>query len=181
MVTNLKPGLTNGYAMQTNWSQIVTNLTTTGGSDMFLAKYDRLGRLAWVRPWAKAAGVVSARLTIDQTGNIFASTAVQLSLAAYDYYLTQYDSSGKPAWTLRAEDCVPGLSSPLTRSVWFAPVPDGNVYLAGSFYGTLSLGATVLTARGTLPDVLLAKCSPSGELLWAKPCEPMSAARRPSP
>jgi hypothetical protein len=43
----------------------------------------------------------------------------------------------------------------------------GNIYVAGSFAGTLTLGGDVLTAAG-LEDVLVAKLDPAGAPVWAR-------------
>ena len=43
----------------------------------------------------------------------------------------------------------------------------GNVYVAGSFKGTIQLGQTTLISAG-LKDIFLAKLSPEGEPLWSK-------------
>jgi len=44
--------------------------------------------------------------------------------------------------------------------------PAGNMYLTASFVGTMTLGSTTLSGKG-VTDVLVAKYSPAGELLWA--------------
>jgi len=43
--------------------------------------------------------------------------------------------------------------------------PDGNLYVAGRFSGTINFGATTLVSAGDL-DFFLAKYTPSGKLLW---------------
>jgi len=46
----------------------------------------------------------------------------------------------------------------------------GNLYVAGSFGGTVTFGSTTLTAPQAT-DMFLAKLSPAGVWLWAKDIE----------
>lgn len=43
---------------------------------------------------------------------------------------------------------------------------DGNIYVTGSFEGTVSFGDTTLTTQGSHEDVFLAKYDPEGHLIW---------------
>jgi hypothetical protein len=44
---------------------------------------------------------------------------------------------------------------------------DGNIYITGSFNGTISFGTTSLTSEGN-EDIFLAKYSSDGKLVWAR-------------
>ncbi|MDC0749881.1 hypothetical protein [Polyangium mundeleinium] len=48
-----------------------------------------------------------------------------------------------------------------------AIAPDGNIVIAGAFAGTIDLGDGPLASTGSL-DILLAKLTPKGEVVWAK-------------
>ncbi|MDI1427899.1 hypothetical protein [Polyangium sorediatum] len=48
-----------------------------------------------------------------------------------------------------------------------AIAPDGNIVIAGAFGGTIDLGDGPLASTGSL-DILLAKLTPKGEVVWAK-------------
>jgi hypothetical protein len=45
---------------------------------------------------------------------------------------------------------------------------NGNVYITGSFYGSIDLGGGTLTANGSSTDVFLASFTPSGQHRWSK-------------
>ncbi|WP_282420943.1 hypothetical protein [Polyangium sp. 15x6] len=48
-----------------------------------------------------------------------------------------------------------------------AIAPDGNIVIAGGFGGTIDLGGGPIASTGGL-DILLAKLTPEGEVVWAK-------------
>ncbi|MDC3979943.1 hypothetical protein [Polyangium jinanense] len=57
------------------------------------------------------------------------------------------------------------LSMQLISDVAIAP--DGNIVIVGGFGGTIDLGGGPLASTGSL-DILLAKLTPKGEVVWAK-------------
>lgn len=50
---------------------------------------------------------------------------------------------------------------------WITHSPDGVIYVAGSFWGSINLGGNLLTGPGG-EDLFFAAYSPEGRLLWAK-------------
>ena len=95
----------------------------------------------------------------------FADTAdfgdqILVSEGGTDICLVRYTSEGQPEWAVRigAEDydyvqCI-GTSS------------EGNVYVAGYFYGNTLIGTDAYTSYGS-QDVFLASFDGSGNFLWS--------------
>jgi hypothetical protein len=73
-----------------------------------------------------------------------------------------------PAWTQLAATSRVGSLGNYSTTAAAATDASGNVYLVGSFAGTVSFGSTTLTSAG-LNDIFVAKWSPaSNAFLWAQ-------------
>ncbi len=154
----------------------VTNLTSDGGSDGYVAKYTPAGALVW----AKAlGGDGAAGIALDGQGNVYtvgtlfgqgdfdpsAGVYTLIGNGAWDAYVSKLDSSGNFVWAKAlggsAEDFGTGIA------VDFA----GNVVATGFFRGTADFdpGAAAynLTSAGG-DDAFMAKLDSAGNFLWAK-------------
>ena len=81
---------------------IVTGYTASygaGGNDMFLAKYDSAGTLAWNKTWGgtSADGGGSVQQTSDG-GYIVTGDTVSYGAGSNDVLLAKYDSAGTLSW-----------------------------------------------------------------------------------
>jgi hypothetical protein len=154
------------------------NLSSAGGSDVFLAKYDATGGLVWAKAIGGTKNDEGISVAVDGSGNAvvtgkFRGTAdfdpgsgtVNLSSAGgYDVFLAKYDASGGLVWA----KAMGGTDSEEGQSV--AVDGSGNAVLTGYFYGTADFdpgsGTVNLTPAGG-SDVFLAKYDASGGLVWA--------------
>ena len=157
----------------------VTNLTSVGSADHFIAKYDSSGALVW----AKSAGGTSVdngnSIQVDSSGNSYvtgyfngtvdfdpgAGVTNLTSAGSADGFIAKYDSSGGLVWAKN----VGGTNFDSSQSV--AVDSSGNNYVTGYFNGTADFdpdgGVTNLTSVGSV-DVFIAKYDSSGGLVWAK-------------
>jgi len=149
-----------------------TTLTSSGESDIFVAKLDSSGN--WL--WAKQAGGTNYDygfgIAIDSSGNSyvtgyfysvtasFGSTTLNSS-GGYDIFVAKLDSSGNWLWVKQAG----GTSDDYGLGI--ATDSSGNSYVTGYFYGTASFGSTTLTSSGDI-DIFVAKLDSSGNWLWVK-------------
>jgi hypothetical protein len=138
----------------------------TGMYDFFVAKYDSAGNLAWGSQMgtpsmsSQAFGVVA-----DSSGNVFVSGYTNGGLDGhpevgnYDYFIAEYDSSGKFQW-LNQYNAGAGASVNV-----FGMTIDGsaNLYLTGSTTGPLTSNNTLTGAT----DSFAAKFDSSGKIQWA--------------
>ena len=147
-------------------------LTNAGGSDIFLAKMDRTGNVAWARRAGGAGNDAGAGVAVDRAGNVHLTGTFQesagfggFSLAgggAGSGFVAVLDRDGNTLWTRK----VGGTG--MTRATRLACDAAGNTVLLGSFTGTVSsTGGLSVTSAGE-SDVLLAKFSASGVSLWTK-------------
>ncbi|MFA6598371.1 MAG: SBBP repeat-containing protein [Ignavibacteriaceae bacterium] len=165
----------NGNSYATGWfSDTVsfgsTTLTSFGGQDIFLAKYDNAGNCLWIK---QAGGIDTddgEAISIDNEGNCYLvgtfsytatfGTVTLTSSGYYDKYLAKYDNSGNCLW-VKAVVGFSGVSNGVSADA------NGNCYLTGYFQGTATFGATTLTNNGT-EEFFIAKYDNAGNCLWAR-------------
>lgn len=149
-----------------------TNLTSAGAYDIFLAKYNNLGALQWVRQAGSDSSETEEGrgVALDKSGHVyvtggFAGTANfgvtnLVSAGGLDIFLAKYTVSGDLLWVRSA-----GGSNDFEYGLGVAIDPAENVFVTGQFQGAAVFGATNLTGRGGL-DIFLAKHDGEGEVLW---------------
>jgi hypothetical protein len=159
------------------------NLTSAGGSDIFLAKYNASGNYIWAIGMGGTDnfGDGGNSLTLDGSGNVLLTgyfsgtvdfdpgdnTATLTSAGRNDIFLAKYDASGNYVWARGMGGTSPfgdvGSSLALDAS--------GNVLLTGYFSGTVDFdpgaGTVNLTSVG-FTDIFLAKYDALGIYVWAK-------------
>ena len=137
--------------------------------NLFLRKYTPAGKAAWTRQ-------ISRTYYSHQAGDVavYGDSVYVVWLAYKDSgdpeggigiwdiygYLRKYDKSGNIVWTRRigTSDPFPDIDAP--RDV--AIDGSGNVYVAGSTYGSLS------GSNGGGDDMFIRKYSPTGKVLWTR-------------
>ncbi len=121
---------------------------------------------------------------IDVTGvNVSSYSDIGLSPSTTYYYRVRaYNSAGNSGYT-----SITSTTTQDTSNVWswgfgdaetdfgysVAVDSSGNVFVTGTFYGTVDFGGGAFTSvahpyLGTTPDIFLAKYSVTGEHLWSK-------------
>lgn len=157
-----------------------TTLTSQGGHDIFLVKYDRRGQMLWARQaGSNAPGIEQGRsLAVDRAGNVFvtgeflgaaAFGAATLSSAGLsDVFVAKYDASGRVLWAKRGggfgNDSGAGMAVDeqgnafVTGFVSFAP--------RGIVPPTVSFDPFTFTTSN-LRDFFVAKYDAAGNVLWA--------------
>ncbi|WP_192849056.1 SBBP repeat-containing protein, partial [Rufibacter roseus] len=153
-------------------------LNSSGGSDLFLAKYTASGDLLWT---TKAGGVGEEKVNlhgvdIDNNGNAYVTgefwgTAtfgnfILNSNGDTDIFIAKYNSEGVLQWVKNAG------GSGSDKGFDIAVDDLGNAYINGYFRGDAVFGD--LTLSQTLPnyswdyDSFLAKLDTSGNFLWVQ-------------
>ncbi len=166
-------------------------LTPAGEIDVFVAKYNPDGTLAWAKRAGGPGEDVGWGISVYADGSAvltggFCSTATfglgelneitLWSIGYADVFVAKYNPNGTVAW---ARGVGGHLDKDYGRSV--AALPDGSAIVTGFFGHTdsgMHLGGsatfgegepneTTLTSDGS-DDVFLAKYAPDGNLVWAK-------------
>jgi uncharacterized delta-60 repeat protein len=160
-----------------------TVLTSAGGQDCFISRYNPDGSLAW----AKSAGGVSPDTCMGITTLSDNSTVVTggfgdsaifgsgepnetvLTSAGYeDIFIACYNPDGTLAWAKSAggaDSTFGDYGHAITT------LSDNSTVVTGLFWGPATFGPgepnqTVLTSAGV--DIFLARYNPDGTLVWAK-------------
>jgi len=158
-----------------------TVLTSDGPGDIFIARYNPDGTLAW----AKRAGgssydegygitTLSDNSTVA-TGRFFGSATfgpgeinqtVLTSAGEFDIFIARYNPDGTLAWAKRAGGADYDIGLGITT------LSDNLMVVTGYFYGSATFGPsepnqTVLTSAGG-EDIFIARYNPDGTLAWAK-------------
>jgi len=166
----------NVFVTVMSYSSTITfgsfTLTNSAYPGIFIAKYDPLGNVLWVKN--PAGEGVSNSICCDASGNVlvtggfssativFGSTTLTNANPGFqDIFVAKYDPLGNELWAKRAggvsEDVGVGVSSDLT----------GNVLLTGDFQSpTINFGTTTLTNTGG-SNYYISKFDSSGNALWA--------------
>lgn len=147
------------------------SLPNSGGSDMFVVKFDPTGNAIWANRAGSGSYDDGYGVITDNNGNVFVVGIFQSSTITFggytlnnggdnDVYLVKYDSGGVAQWAKRA-----GGSS------WdngFGVGTDGlgNAYISG-YFGSSTMTFDGLTVSLSGGSIFLAKYDPLGNALWA--------------
>ncbi len=152
----------------------LTNASITGGTNIYVVKYNVLGNVLW----AKSAGVndeVSGySLSTDALGNVYVTGEFNSPIITFgsftlinsgsNFYVVKYDTSGNVLWAKSAGGNGFCVGSSISADSF------GNVYITGDFHESIIFGSFTLTNTnpGNAPDTYVVKYDGSGNVLWAK-------------
>ncbi|NUO47490.1 MAG: hypothetical protein HOV80_01395 [Polyangiaceae bacterium] len=146
-------------------------LTSAGGDDVFLAKFDAAGNHVWSKRFGNASAQIPFGLATDGSGNIviigqfegsmdFGGGALT-SAGALDVFLAKLDPMGNHVWSKRFGDASTQYGSDVAVDA------AGNVFITGGLAGTVSFGGPPISATN-LQNLFLAKLDSAGNHLWSK-------------
>lgn len=156
-----------------------SNLTSNGGDDIFVMKMDATGNLLWAKSLGGTSYDLGYALYVDASGNVFitgsfagtvdfdpgTATVNLTSVGSDDIFVQKLSSSGSFVWA----KSFGGTGDDYGNSIKVDA--SGNVYLAGSFMGTVDFDpgtATTNLASVGGEDIFVQKLNASGNFLWAK-------------
>jgi hypothetical protein len=167
-----------------------TSLTAVGGSDVFVARYESNGTLAWARQAGgtnseRGQGVVTLSDGSIAVAGFFVNTATfgagqpaetTLTATDTDIFVARYTADGLLIWARQAG----GVGN--DAGVGIAVLPDDGIVLTGRFeesatFGLSETNETTLMASGT-NDIFVARYDPNGQLVWARQVGGSGPARR---
>lgn len=149
------------------------SFATLGGAELFLAQLNPSGAWQWARSYGGSRNETARGLAVDGTGNsyvvgeftstnaLFLNTTLS-STGGSDVFVAKFSSTGAPT----AATSFGGKASGRDQSHAIARDSSGNLYITGTFQGTMTLGSNNLTSQGG-SDVFVAKVSKDGNWDWA--------------
>jgi len=159
-----------------------TVLTTAGGEDIFLARYNPDGTLSWAKraggtSWDEGYGITTLSDNSTVVTGYYESSAtfgpgepnqtVLTSAGDYDIFIARYNPDGTLAWAKRAGGSDYDHSNEITT------LSDNSTVVTGLFndsatFGPSEINQTILNSTGSA-DIFIARYNPDGTLSWAKP------------
>jgi len=155
------------------------NLTSAGGTDIFVAQLDATGALVHAVRMGGTSNDEGLGIAADSSGNVYTTgffagtadfdpdvgTSNLTSAGSTDIFVSQLDSGGNLIWARR----IGGTSN--DRGHGIALDGFGNVHTTGYFRNTADFdpgaGTFNLTSAGS-NDVFVSKLSNAGDFIWAR-------------
>ncbi|MFN8245794.1 MAG: T9SS type A sorting domain-containing protein [Ferruginibacter sp.] len=155
----------------------VFNMTSNGGTDIYVAKFDSAGNFIWAKQIGGTLDEDVTELKVDKRGNIvfigyFQGTVdmdpgpgvVTVTSNGSNSFFTKLDHNGNFIWSKQLL-----LAGSNTMEI----DPFNNIYIGGDFAGSFDFdpgpGTQTLTAPSVLDnDLFILKLNEQGEFLWAR-------------
>jgi hypothetical protein len=148
-----------------------TDLTATGSSDGFIAKYNSSGVWQWDLAVGGNGQQVAYSIATDGAGNVYATgyfgTEVTFpgvspvaSTGGLDLFIAKFNSAGVVQWTQKKGGTGDDLG------ITIASDASGNLALGGAFHDTVNLGGSALVSAGGY-DGFLARYTTAGAHQWS--------------
>lgn len=159
---------------------IIEEISSEGGSDIFVAKYSTAGALDWALQIGGPQTDAGTTIAVDAGGNIYisgvfsdavdfdpgAGVALAEAKGLTDIFLLKLNSTGEFQWLITGGDDFSDDGRALELD------SDGYIYLTGGFRDSLVLtgifGTTILVSNSGTTDVFLAKFDEDGNAIWGK-------------
>ncbi|HRH65017.1 MAG TPA: SBBP repeat-containing protein [Bacteroidia bacterium] len=168
-------GLHNCYATgeieDTVQFSSTVSLTSAGGNDIFVSKYDINGQLIWAKRFGSTESDKGYSMIANSNGDIFVTgfysahiyfDNIHLTPAGLaDVYTMKLNTNGVVQWAKK------GAGTDNDRGKGITYDRNGNIYVAGFFTGQATFGGTTITNNGATGGFLV-KYDPNGQLLWIK-------------
>jgi|GEM_PF-1087833 len=136
-------------------------VSSTGGSDAFLARYDGSGQVTSVTRYGSIADDAGTGMARDTSGKVYLTgwfgaltafgTTNLLHQGGRDVFTTRFDANGNLDWVYTAG------GSGNDEGAGIASSPDGQIYITGYFNGTAAFDNIALNASSGQSDPFTAK------------------------
>ncbi|MGB0522471.1 MAG: RHS repeat-associated core domain-containing protein, partial [Flammeovirgaceae bacterium] len=150
-------------------------VSSSNGTDMFVAKYDTNGNLVWMKAGTGTSAIQGKGVRADAAGNVFVSgwfynditfdgvNRINASNWQSDVFLAKYDAQGNFLWAQTGGTI--GVDYGFRMEV----DAQGNAYIVGSYTaGANFSGQTLTTQVAGKRDAFVAKYDENGNLKWIK-------------
>jgi hypothetical protein len=142
-------------------------IASGGMDDAFLARFDASGALVWGHGFGDGSPQQARGVALGPGGRVAITGTVQGSMnfggghvvtsaGGHDVFVAVFDAAGACVWAKAFGDAADQDG----RAVAFDAA--GNVWVTGSFQGSVSFGGGALTAQGTGTNLFVATLDPTG-------------------
>jgi len=157
-----------------------STLEAQSDEDIFVVKQDSEGNVLWVSQFTGTQNQIfilsgARTITTDTQGYIYTAgyfgfdnitfgniTLTRPINVARSAFIVKQDPSGNVLWAKNFEATKSTQVEKITTDAF------DNLYITGTFWGTVIFGNTTLTNSDETNDLFLAKLDSSGEVIWAK-------------
>lgn len=156
-----------------------SELTTAGGQDAFIIKYNTSGEFNWARSIGGTSNTDSGQdIAVDNSGNVYAignftgridlnrDASAVVNTTGSDAYIAKYSNDGAVTW-IRQVGNANAFSTVIGSGI--AIDDSGNVYTTGNFQGSVDLNkdSRSETSLGS-NDVFVVKRDSEGTVIWGR-------------
>lgn len=164
--------VTGGVEGQINFGG--ETLTSKGGFDIFVAKFDSAGSHLWSKLFGDSASQAASGIGVDSAGNVLVTGYIQgqadfgggalTSAGGEDIFIAKLGPNGDHVWSRIFGDASH------QRATSLAVDGSDNLIVAGYIYGPTDFGGGALSGLSgdTNGDAFLAKFDTTGAHLWSK-------------
>ncbi len=142
-----------------------TTITSAGGDDMFVARYDAGGTLQWVRSAGGANTEYATSAAVDGSGNVVVTGSMEgnaafgvtslISAGGSDVFVVKYDAGGAVQWARSAGGTFDDIGYGVAID------GSGRVVATGGFGDTATFGTTTITTAGN-NDAFIVRMNKNG-------------------
>ncbi len=155
-------------------------LTSAGGSDVFVTKYNSNGEYIWAKKFGSTSNDYAYGIDVDSAGNVYITGTFQNTVdfdpGAGTYTMTSYGSDDDFFLKLSTDGNFVWAKQIGTvdddRSIAITIDSNDNVLATGFFRNTTDFNPARLETSSVVgnyaPDVFILKLSSSGTFIWAK-------------
>ncbi len=146
-------------------------ITSKGGFDVFLAKFDAIGNFLWSKRFGDASDQIADGVAVDGLGNVIVAGhfygamdfggGALIGISGENTFFAKLDTNGSHVWSKSFH----GTSDQVLGGVAVNGV--GEVFGTGRFFGSADFGGGPLVSTGGA-DAFLVKLSTAGDHLWSK-------------
>lgn len=148
-----------------------TKLSSGGNSDTFIAGFSSSGTHTWLRQIGTVGSDWPYGIGVDKQGNIYLTGSFSGTLdvgtnplvaqGSRDGFVVSFTPAGDHRWSKRL-----GGSGGYDQGSAVVLDRNGNIYVGGSFEGTIDLGGGPMTSNGTA-DLFVVSFSQTGAYRWS--------------
>jgi hypothetical protein len=151
-----------------------------GDYDAFICKTNAAGNLVWAKTFGGTGIDAVHAITVDATGNVYVTGQfdgtcdfdpspvvfnISSASASTDAFILKLDALGNFVWAKNFEGSQTESGNAIALD------PSANVYVGGSYKGTVDFDPSVATNTITAADdmdIFICKLNSSGNFIWAK-------------